>query len=67
MASPQYTAKHSSLLEQRARRRHHCLVPTLNHPILLWRVGGGEVALDTFIYAVGGELHGGELPAVVSA
>jgi hypothetical protein len=56
---------HAPLLEQDTGDCHHSLILALNYAILLWRVWRGVVVLDPLICAVGDELHGGELIAVV--
>lgn len=42
-------------LKQRACNGHHCLNLALNHAVLLRRLRSGEVPLNTFVRAVGGE------------
>ena len=64
---PPIPSRKAPLLQQRTSHGHHRLVPTLHDSVLLRRVGGGVVALDSFVGAVGRKLHGGEFATVVGA
>ena len=55
------------LLQQSTSHGHHRLISMLHDSVLLRRVGGGVVALDSFVGAVGRKLHGGEFMTVVGA
>jgi hypothetical protein len=45
----------------------HALVAPLHHPVLLWGIGGSELALDATLGAVLPELHRGEFASPVGA
>lgn len=52
-------------LEYGPRHGHDALISAFHHPILLRRIGGGELSLHAVLGAVAPEVDGGELPPTI--
>jgi hypothetical protein len=52
-------------LEHASRNGDHALVAPLYHPVLLWAIGGSQLALDAVLSAIQLELHGGEFASLI--